>query len=81
MPVPKSSLSDPWAALDALLNYSKEPEGPEWFTTREYMTRYACSEATARNSLKKLIDAGSVEVWEGRIASTGKSGHKYRVKP
>jgi predicted transcriptional regulator len=81
MPQPTLKPTDPWAALDALLNYSKEPEGEGWFTTDDYMKRYGVGRTAALRMLGKLATEGKLDHWEGNIAKLGRKGHKYRVKP
>lgn len=67
--------------MDALVGTTREPQGPEWFSTDDYMERYAVSRQAASRSLKRLMAEGKIERWEGNISSIGRYGYKYRLKP
>ena len=77
----QSNLSDPWAALDAIMATDPEPMGPEWFTRSQFQERYKFkSTAGAQRRLDGLEREGLVEKWTGKMAATNRVGFKYRKK-
>ena len=69
MQAKKSPVTDPWAAIDALVKTDPEPTGPEWFTLKEFSQRYGLSLYGATARLRKLEQAGKVKSWQGTSAA------------
>jgi len=58
---------DPWKKIDEMINYSKMPEGPEWFAPADFAQRYGLSSGRACGRLKAMALAGRLKVWKGHI--------------
>lgn len=80
MPARKSRPIDPWAAMDALIKYSKRPDGPEWFTRQQFQDRYCMTCSGACSKLRKMVRAGLLEEWTGYIPTIKATGCMYRLK-
>jgi hypothetical protein len=79
MPVKTSKAieANPWAAMDAIVKLVPEPTGPEWFTVKQFGTRYGFGASRAMRNVQGLMDAGKLDFWKG----SGIIPNKYRVKP
>lgn len=81
MPAPKSKPIDPWAAVDRLLAKEVEPTSPGWFTLYDFAERYKMSRTGAQDKLRRMVEAGTLELWKGRsVAAGGAVIKKYRVR-
>lgn len=81
MPAKKSQLTNPWAAIDALMKTDPEPTGPEWFTVEAFATRYGMSIPGAGQKLTRLAVAGTMDRWSGVSSISKRRINKYRLKP
>jgi hypothetical protein len=81
MPAKKSQLTNPWAAIDALMKTDPEPTSPEWFTIRQFAVRYGLTHGGAAVRLLKMERAKHVISWKGRAAGSSCIKLKYRLKP
>lgn len=77
----KTTKSNPWAAMDAIVNANPEPMGEEWFTVEQFATRYQCTEASAFSRLSRLHAIGTVDRWAGIGTASRRKTTKWRVKP
>lgn len=82
MPAKTSKLTDdPWAAMDAIIQFIPEPLGAEWFTPQQFATRYSLSHSQGVKRLKDLSNEGKLDHWRGgSVASGGRITNKYRAK-
>lgn len=64
-----------WSRLDDALEKLSVPDrpAPDWFTAAEYAQQINMATRTARDRLKRLVDAGVVE-------RTGQTTIFYRIK-
>lgn len=80
----KSKPTDnPFAKLDALLNRTPEPTGPEWFTSEHYSQHCGLSNSRCRPILRKLVADGLAIQWIGTMNNsegTPRKTCKYRLK-
>lgn len=79
MQAKKSQLTDPWAAIDALVKTDPEPTGPEWFTAAQFGERYGYDAATAHNKLDRLVKLGRLRSWKGLASANRRVTTKYRA--
>lgn len=75
----KSQAINPWAALDAMLKQDPEPMGPEWFTLKDFMTRYGYSETPALRRCKAMCKSGVLKSWTGLSATNRRLTTKYAI--
>jgi len=71
--------ADPWSAMDAIVNATAEPTGPEWFTVKDYSARYKVALPTAWTRLTRA-DA-MLERWTGYSPAARRRLSKFRVRP
>jgi hypothetical protein len=74
----KSIEANPWAAMDAMINQTKEPMGEEWFYASDFAARYNLSIGRASSRLRELAGLGAVEAWKGCGGSHKRTTCKYR---
>ena len=77
MPQKKSTPTDPWAALDALVKREEEPTGPEWFTVDQFAERYKTSNCRARVRCEQMYRKGHLKRWQGVSSSSKRMMNKY----
>lgn len=77
----KTTKSNPWAAMDAIVNANPEPMGEEWFTAESVAARYNITFAAAQGRLTRMSAAGKLEAWKGMARENSRTTRKYRVKP
>ena len=68
---------DPFAKLDAILERTREPTGPEWFTAEAYAAHLKVSNFRVYQIMRNLVSDGKVEMWSG--SSIGPSGQKRKM--
>ena len=66
--------------MDALIAYSAEPTGPEWFYESDFGARYGLSMSGSHKKLNMMLRAGLLEKWKGRILGNPGQKCKYRLK-
>lgn len=80
----KSKPTDnPFAQLDAILNRTPEPTGPEWFTSEQYAHHTGLTVGRCRDTLRKLVADGLAVQWTGTMNNaegTPRKTCKYRLK-
>lgn len=77
MPRQKSTATDPWAALDAIVKREEEPTGPEWFTVDQFAERYKMSDSRARFRCDQMYRKGQLKRWQGIGSGSKRMMNKY----
>jgi len=83
MPRPKQSkptkTSNPWDALDYILNKTNEPIGAEWFSVYDYANAKQIPLENTGRFLKAQTRLGRLERWIGFSKTKRRILSKYRT--
>jgi hypothetical protein len=74
MPAKTSKLTDPFAAIDAIVAETSGPTGPEWFTIAQYTKRYG---GNREHNMRRLKKDPRFVVWSDPAR---RKPNKYKLK-